>query len=139
MDRVAMSAERAAIGPTRESVRKGPYHEYGGLILSRNKDGRLTYTKPIKGQERTVDLDSIHVPKGYTVVGEYHTHPHATAAEGEGPSPEDIYRLRTPERASRIGYVADSYSGTVYRYTQSEPVKGPFDTNVYGTQIGTVP
>ena len=139
MDQVAMSAEKAAIGPTRESVQNGSYHEYGGLILSRDKDGKLIYTKPIAGQERTVDLDSIHVPKGYTVRGEYHTHPHATAAEGQGPSPADIYRLRTPERASRIGYVVDSYSGVVYRYTQNEPVQGPYDTKVYGTPIGTIP
>ncbi len=139
MDKVAMSAETAAIKPTRDSVKNGNYHEYGGLILERDSDGHISSTKPISGQERTVDVDSIHVPKGYTVVGEYHTHPHATAAEGQGPSTADIYRLRTPERASRVGYVVDSYSGVVYRYTQSEPVRGPYDTKVYGTAIGTIP
>jgi RHS repeat-associated protein len=139
MDKVAMSAETAAIKPTRESVKNGNYHEYGGLILERDSDGHIISTKPIAGQERTVDVDSIHVPKGYTVVGEYHTHPHATADEGKGPSPADIYRLRTPERASRVGYVVDSYSGAVYRYTQNEPVRGPYDTRVYGTPIGTIP
>jgi len=139
MDQVAMSAETAAIKPTRESVKNGDYHEYGGLILERDSDGRISSTKPIAGKERTVDVDSIHVPKGYTVVGEYHTHPHATAAEGQGPSPADIYRLRTPERASRVGYVVDSFSGVVYRYTQNEPVRGPYDTKVYGTPIGTIP
>ncbi len=138
IDQVAMSAETAAIKPTRDSVKNGDYHEYGGLILQRDKSGNLSATKPIAGKERSVDLDSILVPKGYTVVGEYHTHPHGTADEGQGPSPQDIGRLRQLGDG-RTGYVVDSYSGVVFRYTGREPVKGPFDTNVYGTKIGVIP
>jgi len=139
MDKVAMGAETAAIGPTRTSVANKNPHEYGGLILKRDKDGKISATGAITGAERQVDVDSIKVPKGYTVVGEYHTHPHATAVEGEGPSPQDIGRLRLPGLQGRIGYVVDSYSGNVYRYNGSEPVQGAFDTHVYGTKIGTIP
>lgn len=137
MDKVAMKAETAAIKRTRDSIKNGHPSEYGGLILE-NK-GKFTYTEPMKGTEENFDPDKVPVPKGYQVVGDYHTHPHTTAAEGQGPAPGDIYWLRTPERASRIDYVADSYSGAVYRYTQREPVKGPYDTAVYGTKIGVVP
>lgn len=108
-----MGAETAAIGPTRTSVANKNPHEYGGLILRRDKDGKISATGAITGAERQVDVDSIKVPKGYTVVGEYHTHPHATAVEGEGPSPQDIGRLRLPGLLGRIGYVVDSYSGNV--------------------------
>lgn len=139
MDKVAIAAEKAAIVPTRASVANHDPHEYGGLILQRDKDGKISATRPIPGQERQVDVDSIKVPRGYSVVGEYHTHPHATAIEGQGPSPTDIYRLRTPELAGRTAYVVDSYSGAVYRYNQSAPVRGPFDTAVYGTKIATIP
>jgi hypothetical protein len=139
LDKVAMAAERKAIKRTRAALRAGRHVEYSGLIIQSNKDGSLTYTEPAPGGENSSNVDKIPVPEGFTVVGEYHTHPHTTHDEGEGPSPQDIYHLRTPERASRMGYVVDSYSGAVYRYTQTEPVKGPFDVAVYGTKIGTIP
>jgi len=43
------------------------------------------------------------------------------------------------EHADRPGYVADAYSGNVYRYTQWEPIKSLYDTNLYGVKIGTIP
>jgi hypothetical protein len=139
IDKVAMKAEAGAIKLTREALASGHAAEYGGLILKKNADGSLSSTKPIHTGELSVDIDSIAVPKGFTVVGEYHTHPSTTCCESVGPSVQDVVRLRTPERASRIGYVGDAASGQVSRYTQREPVTGPYDTHVYGTVIGTIP
>jgi RHS repeat-associated protein len=139
IDKVAMKAEAGAIKLTREALAGGHAAEYGGLILSKNADGSLSSTKPIHTGELSVDIDSIPVPKGFTAVGEYHTHPSTTCCESVGPSVQDVNRLRTPELANRIGYVGDAFSGSVSRYTQREPITGPYDTKTYGTIIGTVP
>jgi len=139
IDKVAMKAEAGAIKLTREALAGGHAAEYGGLILSKNADGSLSSTKPIHTGELSVDIDSIPVPKGFKAVGEYHTHPSTTCCESVGPSVQDVNRLRTPELANRIGYVGDAFSGSVSRYTQREPITGPYDTKTYGTIIGTVP
>lgn len=137
-----MAAEKAALGLTRAALKEGHHVEYGGYIIKSNKDGSLTYTKPISGSEREFDYSNVKVPKGFSVVGEYHTHPHATSAEGEGPSTGDINRLRIiahDQHVDRPGFVADTFSGNVYRYTQWEPIKSMYDTGVYGTKIGNIP
>jgi RHS repeat-associated protein len=142
LDKVAMAAEREALALTRAALKAGHSVEYGGWIIQSNKDGSITYTKPAKGGESKIDFSEIPVPKGFTIVAEYHTHPHNTSAEGEGPSPGDINNLRAvaqTERVDRTGYVADTFSGAVYRYTQWEPIKSMYDTAVYGTKIGTIP
>jgi RHS repeat-associated protein len=139
IDKVAMKAEAGAIKLTRQALAGGHAAEYGGLILSKNADGSLSSTKPIHTGELSVDIDSVPVPKGFTAVGEYHTHPSTTCCESVGPSVQDVNRLRTPELANRIGYVGDAFTGSVSRYTQREPITGPYDTKTYGTIIGTVP
>jgi len=142
LDKVAMAAEKEALGLTRAALKEGHRVEYGGWIIQSNKDGSLSYTKPSKGGEGEIDIDKIPVPKGFSKIAEYHTHPHTTSAEGEGPSTGDINRLRIvahSEHVDRTGYVSDAFSGAVYRYTQWEPVKSMYDTAVYGTKIGTIP
>lgn len=142
LDRAAMAAEKEALKLTQDLLNQGIRIEHGGLIIRNDKDGTLKYLKPIAGEERTVDLDSIRVPAGYTVIGEYHTHPHVRLVEGEGPSPGDIFRLQAiarNEHMERIGYVATTYTGDVYRYTRFEPVQGWWDATTYGTKIGTIP
>jgi len=131
-----MKAETVAVNLTRESIKNGDPAEYGGYIVKTN--GKVGFTKPIRGGNASFDPTKVHVPKGATIVGMYHTHPESRL-EGEGPSPQDVYYLRTAARAGWVGYVAGSYSGIVRRYTESEPVKGYFDTGVYGTKIGVVP
>ena len=132
-----MNAETAAVNVTRESIRNGHPAEYGGDIIKTN--GKISFTKPTRGRNGSFNPSQVHVPKGATVVGVYHTHPESSAEEAEGPSVGDINYLRAPGRTGWVGYVVGSYSGVVYRYTGSEPVKGPFDTAIYGTRIGVVP
>jgi RHS repeat-associated protein len=139
MDKVAMKAEVGALKLTRQALAGGHAAEYGGLILKRNADGSLSATAPIHTGETSVNIDSIAVPRGYTAVGEYHTHPSVDCCESEGPSTQDINRLRTPELASRIGYVGSAFTGEVRRYTQREPITSMYDTHTYGTVIGTIP
>jgi hypothetical protein len=127
-DQAAKAAEKSALGPTRDSVKSGHYHEYGGWIL-KNEDGKYTYTLPLAGGERTINVDNISVPSGFTSVADYHTHPHVDAAEGEGPSMGDIQHAIDYKRT---GYVMDSVSGRVYRFGPTTP------TDHYPTPIGTV-
>jgi hypothetical protein len=139
MDKVAMKAEAGALKLTRQALAGGHAAEYGGLILKRNAGGSLSATAPIHTGEISVNIDSIAVPRGYTAVGEYHTHPSVDCCESEGPSTQDVNRLRTPELASRIGYVGSAFTGEVRRYTQREPITSMYDTHTYGTVIGTIP
>jgi len=129
-DQAAKAAEKSALGPTRDSVKSGHYHEYGGWIL-KNEDGKYTYTLPLAGGERTINVDNISVPSGFTSVADYHTHPHVDAAEGEGPSMGDIQHAIDYKRT---GYVMDSVSGRVYRFGPTTPT----DHYPMGTPIGTV-
>jgi hypothetical protein len=139
-----MAAEKKALRLTRASLKGGHATEWGGFIIQSNSDGSLTYTKPVHGPEggARLALDESTVPKGFTIVAEYHTHPYTTREEGEGASPEDVNQLRSVarfEHVDRLGYVGNAFSGAVYRYTQWEPVKSIFDTRTFGTQIGTIP
>jgi hypothetical protein len=137
-----MAAEKEALGLTRADLKAGHRFEYGGWIIKSDKDGSLSYTKPVRGTDHDVDIDKVSVPKGFSKIAEYHTHPHTTSAEGEGPSTGDINRLRIVahnEHVDRTAFVSDAYSGNVYRYTQWEPVKSMYDTAVYGTKIGNIP
>jgi RHS repeat-associated protein len=142
LDKVAMAAEKEALGLTRAALKQGHEVEYGGWLIQSNKDGSLSYTKPAKGEEGSLEIDKIPVPKGFTKIAEYHTHPYTTHEEGEGPSPGDVNRLRWVahnEHVDRTGYVGNAFSGAVYRYTQWEPIRSMYDTRVYGTKIGTIP
>jgi hypothetical protein len=139
IDKVAMKAEAGALKLTRQALAGGHSAEYGGLILKRNSNGTLSATAPIHTGETSVDIDSISIPRGYTAVGEYHTHPSVDCCESEGPSTQDVNRLRSPELASRIGYVGSAFTGEVRRYTQLEPITSMYDTHTYGTVIGTIP
>lgn len=144
IDHVAMSAEKAALRLTRADLKKGIHREYGGWIIQNNENGSLSYTKPVKGQEALIDLSKTPVPDGFTIVGDYHTHPHTTSTEGLGADPGDVESLRGIARNQHLdipGYVADTFSGSVYRYTQWGPPmpKTMYDTNPFGVKIGTIP
>jgi RHS repeat-associated protein len=128
--KAALAAEKAALDPTRASVKSGHYHEYGGWIL-KGSDGGYTYTVPLAGSERTVNIDNISVPDGYTAVADYHSHPHVDAAEGEGASIGDIQHAIG---YNRTGYVMDSVSGHVYQFGPTTP----HDSFPIGTPIGYV-
>lgn len=137
-----MAAQKEALGLTRAALKEGHRVEYGGYLIENKKDGSLTYTKPIKGSEGEFDFSNVKVPKGFSVVGEYHTHPHTTRDEAEGADAGDVNHLRYvagTEHVDRPGYVADTYSGNVYRYTQWEPIKSLYDTRTFGTNIGNIP
>jgi RHS repeat-associated protein len=142
LDEVAMAAEKKALRLTRAELKHGHRAEYAGFIIKSRHDGSLTFTPPVRGGEGHVDMSTVPVPKGFTVVAEYHTHPYTTREEGEGASPGDVNRLRglaADEHVDRPGYVGNQLSGAVYRYTQWEPIKSWFDTRTLGTQIGTIP
>ena len=140
-DKVGMAAEKKALRSTRRELKK--HHkrvEYLGWMVRSKSDGSVTYTPPIPGGEGWGNLGP--VPKGYTPIGIYHTHPYTDRAEGEGASPGDVYGIRSLDKSvgvDLIGYVGNQLSGEVYRYTQWEPVKGRFDPATLGTRIGNIP
>jgi len=138
LDQVAMKAEKTALGKTRADLKNGFHREWGGLILQNNETGAFSATSPItSNKEREVNVDKVAVPDGSTVVGEYHTHPHNTLAEGIGPSDGDVGRLQNIARQThelRVGYVGETAGGYVSRYTAYESGPTP-----YGVVIGVVP
>ena len=131
-DKAALKAETAALGPTRESVEEKNSHEYGGLIVRNNKNGRISSTDPVRGNGISIDVDSIPVPAGTTVIATYHSHPHSSAVEDGGASQGDVNN--SAAHNNRPGYVLDSFSGRVYRYDGHTDAR-PFPA---GTYIGTV-
>lgn len=83
---------------------------------------------------------SVTVPDGYSEVGSYHTHPHSSGnPEGEGFSGnpgdaqyyENHYWLGT-------GYVADTSSRNMYRYTPGGRDATPRN-GVYGEKVEHIP
>jgi len=135
MDQVAIKAEAAALGKTIASKDGGSVTEYGGRILLKKSDGTYSATKPISGGEGEVDINKIPVPKGYTAVGRYHTHP-GLHGDIPGPSPRDLNNLRN---SSEVGYVTDPATRTVFRYTGQDRFIPQTDFKNYGVPIGTVP
>ena len=131
-DKVALKAEQAALGPTRQSVEEKNSHEYGGLIVRNNKNGKISSTDPVRGNGISIDVDSIPVPAGTTVIATYHSHPHSSAVEDGGASQGDVNN--SAAHNNRPGYVLDSFSGRVYRYDGHTDAR-PFPA---GTYIGTV-
>jgi proteasome lid subunit RPN8/RPN11 len=131
-DKVALKAEQAALGPTRESVAAKNSHEYGGLIVKNKKSGKISSTVPLRGNGISIDVDSIPVPAGTTVIATYHSHPHSSAVEDAGPSQSDVDN--SAAHNNRPGYVLDSFGGRVYRYDGHTDAR-PFPA---GTYIGTV-
>jgi RHS repeat-associated protein len=151
LDQVAMKAEKTALGKTRADMKngytkadgkKGYMREWGGLILQNSDTGAFSATSPItSNREREVDVDKVTVPDGFTVVGEYHTHPHNTLTEGIGPSIGDVNRLigfaNQKPGVFRVGYVGETAGGYVSRYTAFE--YKDHSSEPYGVVIGVVP
>lgn len=135
LDKVAVKAETSALEKTIASQKDGHVNEYGGRLLRRNSDGQYSYTKPIKGGEGEVDLSGVRVPKGYTAVGTYHTHP-GFPGDIPGPSPHDVNILRN---SSTVGYVTDPVTRTVFRYTGQDHFIPQDDFKNYGVPVGTIP
>ena len=110
-DEAAKAAEKSALDATDKAGRK---YEYGGWIL-KNKDGLYTYTIPITFNDSGHFFpDSENLPDGYKGVADYHTHHHIDSAEGSG------FSVGDQDHAifyGRVGYVADTYSRDMFRYT----------------------
>ncbi len=119
-DEAAKAAEKAALNATDKS---GGKYEYGGLIL-KNKEGQYTYTIAVtfKDQEHFYP-ESVTIPKGFSKVGDYHTHAHSDRAQGEGLSAGDEQHAYDYHR--RV-YEADTYSRNMYRFT---PGKSEYKPN----------
>ena len=141
LDQVAMKAEKNALGKTRADLKNGLHREWGGLILQNNETGAFSATSPItSNKEREVNVDKAAVPDGFSVVGDYHTHPHNTLTEGIGPSEGDISHLQGIARQTgvlRVGYVGETAGGYVSRYTAYE--FNDHSSPPYGVVIGVVP
>jgi len=141
LDQVAMKAEKTALGKTRADLKNGLHREWGGLILQNNETGAFSATSPItSNKEREVNVDKAAVPDGFSVVGDYHTHPHNTLTEGIGPSEGDISHLQGIARQTgvlRVGYVGETAGGYVSRYTAYE--FNDHSSPPYGVVIGVVP
>ncbi len=119
----AVAAEKAALPLTQASVDAKNYHEYGGYILeSKSNPDQFTYSKPLAGTERQVDIDNIRAPKGYKVVGEYHTHPRGPGDNLEGFSTRDGNRYNAN---GRVGYVADNNTRRMYVFVPGVTVNQP--------------
>lgn len=123
MNSAAVAAEKAALPLTQASVDAKDYHEYGGYILeSKSNPDQFTYSKPLAGTERQVDIDNIRAPKGYKVVGEYHTHPRGPGDNLEGFSTRDGNRYNAN---GRVGYVADNNTRRMYVFVPGVTVNHP--------------
>jgi RHS repeat-associated protein len=134
-DEAAKAAEKAALDAT---VNSGNKYEYGGLII-KNKDGSYTYTIAVTFKNGSHFYpESVSVPKGYTRVADYHTHPHHDKAEGEGMSIGDQNHADTYHRAS---YEADTYSRNMYRYVPgvSEAKPNEWCCGVIGDFVAHIP
>lgn len=121
----AEAAEKAALAATNKSGRK---YEYGGWGL-RDRSGRYTFTIPVATATRPgMGLFSpfdVSVPKGFTAVFTYHTHPHSFEAEGQGLS---IMDEQWAYNFHMTLYEADTYSRNMYRFT---PGKSKFVPNAW--------
>jgi RHS repeat-associated protein len=123
MNSAAVAAEKAALPLTQASVDAKNYHEYGGYILeSKSNPDQFTYSKPLAGTEKQVDIDNIRAPKGYKVVGEYHTHPRGPGDNLEGFSTRDGNRYNAN---GRVGYVADNNTRRMYVFVPGVTVNHP--------------
>jgi len=123
MNSAGAAAEKAALPLTQASVDAKDYHEYGGYILeSKSNPDQFTYSKPLAGKETLVDIDNIKAPKGYNVVGEYHTHPRGPGDNREGFSTRDGNRYNGN---GRVGYVADNNTRRMYVFVPGLTVNHP--------------
>lgn len=61
-------------------------HEEGGWIYQNPDTGAITIRRAQRGQGAAIDLTNPQQIAGYNLIGNFHTHPHATAA-GWDPNP----------------------------------------------------
>ncbi len=108
-----MAAEKVALPLTKDANKSGTTDwEYGGWIV-KTKDGKYTYTEPMRGAERgKTDIDNMIVPDGFRKVAWYHTHPD-NGSWGEGFSGWDM-AIADDKRLR--GYVGMTWSGNVRKY-----------------------
>jgi hypothetical protein len=134
-DEAAKAAEKAALTATDKAGRK---YEYGGLIL-KNADGQYTYTIAVTFKDQGhFYSDKVSTPDGFTRVADYHTHPHSDRAEGQGLSAGDEQHAYI---TNRTGYVADTYSRNVYRFTPGVSTYKPneYCCGVIGDFVAHIP
>ena len=140
-DKAATAAENSALAKTIDGQKKGKSQEFGGWILQKTgAENEFSYTKPLANfDEGHFDPLGVTVPDGYSVAGWYHTHPHTKGnLGGEGFSVGDA---QWSENHSRIGYVADTISRNMYRYTPGGPPSRDSvrHNGVYGTFVAHIP
>jgi RHS repeat-associated protein len=106
----AKAAEKSAINLTKEANKAGTTDwEFGGWVV-KDSSGKYAYTNPLKGSKRgEADIDNMIVPKGFSKVAGYHTHPDA-GPWGEGFSVGDV---NWAVRNRMTLYVGMVYSGNV--------------------------
>ena len=83
--------------------------EYGGYIY-KNADGTYGYTSPLKGTDQGFNPSSAlsFVPKGASIVGDYHTHADYSLVDATGAA------IRTSDPL-RDAFNSDNFSSTDYR------------------------
>ena len=111
-------------------MQTGKREEFFGLVLYNKKSKSYTYTEPITfGDPGHSYPNSIIVPAGYLLSADYHTHAHVDVAEGEGFSCCQGGDAGHAMFYNRVGYVADTISGNLYRFTPGVTVdNGPEGT-----------
>lgn len=105
-----MAGEKKALALTKKANESGTTDwEFGGWIV-KDSDGKFRYTNPLKGSKRgETDIDNMIVPKGFTKIAGYHTHPDL-GSWGEGFSPGDVNWASAKGMTLYVGMV---YSGNV--------------------------
>lgn len=118
-DKAAVAAEKQAVELTNKKNGVPPKTdwEFGGWIVKKGES--FYYTEPMQGTKRgETEIDNIGVPKGFTKVAGYHTHPDG-GPWGEGfsgyPSGDVGWVLNHPG-GPMVFYVGMTYSGNVRVY-----------------------
>jgi RHS repeat-associated protein len=132
-DQAAIQAETKALRMTRDALQMkngkatGKREEFFGLVLYNKKSHSYAYTESITfGDSGHSYPNSIIVPGGYLLSADYHTHPHVDSAEGQGFSCCQLGDAGHAVAFNRTGYVADTISGNLYRFTPGVTVdNGP--------------
>jgi hypothetical protein len=134
-----MAAEKKAIGLTNDKNGKPPKTdwEFGGWVVKKGKS--FFFTEPVQGPKRgEITLDDIRVPKGFSKVAGYHTHPDGGSwGEGFSGYPSgDVGWSVNHTGGPMVGYVGMTYSGNVRVYVPGVTKYDPY--GITGDLVGNV-
>lgn len=104
--------------------------EYGGLIYKDSK-GEYGFSGPVKGTDQGFNPASTTIPKGTTLVGDYHTHADYSTAD-----PVTGRAVRTSDPA-RDDFNSDNFSAQDRRGIANDAVGRPGYRGYLGTPSGT--